>query len=386
MNLPALEIIEPGMFTTVQDRGRYGYQRFGVPVSGAMDEFALRAANLLVGNDQGAAGLEITVVGPCIRFTANTWIAVTGADLSPRLDGLPLPRWQTVEVRDGSMLSFYKRRDGMRAYLAVAGGIGVPMVMGSRSTYLKSAIGGFQGRAIRKGDVIPTLPSRLGDRFVKRRLPHGSEAPTYGGYHEIRFIVGPQHKAFRAEAIMTLLDSMYVISLNSDRMGYKLDGPKIMHRTVPDIVSDGNPLGAIQVPGDGVPIILLADRGTTGGYTKIATVISADIGTVAQAAPGQSVTFRAVTVEDAHQVFREREAILSDIAGGVPTHPGLSTGRSILVDGEAFEVANEDGETLSHPQVTGEALLNRTHLARATVQGHTYEFRVEVRRDESQQE
>ena len=173
MSIPTLRTTEPGMYTTVQDRGRYGYQRFGVPVSGAMDEFALRAANLLVGNDEGAAGLEMTVVGPSFTFLTDTWIAVTGADLSARLNDEPIRTWQTVAVQRGDELTFQEMQDGMRAYLTVAGGIDVPLVMGSRSTYVKSAIGGFQGRTLREGDVVHTMPVRPGEEFAQRQLPSG---------------------------------------------------------------------------------------------------------------------------------------------------------------------------------------------------------------------
>ena len=386
MSIPTLEIIEPGMFTTVQDRGRHGYQRFGVPVSGAMDEFALRAANLLVGNDDGAAGLEMTVVGPSARFLADTWIALTGADLSARLNDVPLPRWQTVMVPRGSTLSFHGMQDGMRASLAVAGGIDVPVVMGSRSTYVKAGIGGLEGRALRKGDVISTLPTEPGAGFTSRRLPDGYDAPVYGEHHEIGVILGPQHRAFSTEAIATLLGSGYTISLDSDRMGYRLEGPPIEHQTGPDIVSDGNPLGAIQVPGDGIPTILLADRGPTGGYAKVATVISADIGRLAQAVPGQSVTLRSVTIEEAHEALREREAILSAINATGPIAASSTPRLSVLVDGQAYEVVSDEGQAVSLQELSGKGTSLRSHRVRATVHGQTFEFEVEVRQDDNAQE
>ena len=380
MSAASFEITEPGMLTTVQDRGRYGYQMYGVPVSGAMDEFALRAANLLVGNDQGAAGLEMTVLGPAIRFLTNTWIAVTGADLSPQLDGNTFSRWQAVEAPEGGVLSFQGMQDGMRGYLAVAGGIDVPVVMGSRSTYVKGAFGGLEGRPLGRGDLISTFPTEQGTGFVPRRLPDGYQAASYGEQHELRVILGPQHRAFGVEAIAAFWGSRYTISPDSDRMGYRLEGPSIAHRSGPDIVSDGSPLGAIQVPGDGVPTILLADRGTTGGYTKIATVISADIGRLAQAAPGQSVTFRPVTVEEAHQALHEREAVLNAIAGEDANPAHTSQKLRVLVDGEEYEVVGEDGEVVPAPRSSGGAVRTRSHSASATVDGNTYEFQVEVQR------
>ena len=381
MSVPALEITEPGMYTTVQDRGRYGYQRFGVPVSGAMDEFALRAANLIVGNDQGAAALETTVIGPGIRFLTDVQIAVTGADLSPRLDGEPLPRWETVQASKGGELSFHGMQDGLRAYLAVAGGLDVPVVMGSRSTYVKAGIGGLLGRALRTGDVLSTLPNGPQDESLQRRLPDDYDVPNYGEHHEIRVILGPQQDAFSSEVVSTFLYSTYTISLESDRMGYKLQGPPLTHQAGPDIVSDGNPLGAIQVTGDGVPTILLADRGTTGGYTKIATVISADIGRLAQAVPGHSLSFKSVGVEEAHHALRRQEDVLSAIVH--PTAGMASPGLSVLVNGEAFEVVNEDGDVVSQPQLAGDSTRTASHRVRATVDGHTYEFEVEVRQGDS---
>ncbi len=377
MSTPTLQVVEPGMLTTVQDRGRYGYQRFGVPVSGAMDEFALRAANLLVGNDDTAAGLEMTVAGPRVQFLADTWIAITGADLSAELDGEPLPRWQGVEVSAESILRFGGPRDGVRAYLAVAGGIDVPLVMGSRSTYVKAAIGGLSGRALVSGDTLDALPAAEGIEFEMRRLPDGFDAPRYGDEHAIRVVLGPQHQAFSQEAILTFSSSAYVVSPESDRMGYRLQGPEIEHEVSPDIVSDGSPPGAVQVPGEGVPTVLLADRGTTGGYTKIATVISADLGRLAQAMPGQSVNFKAITVEEAQQLRRELEEVLAGIGGSGAFGDGPRL--SITVAGEDSEVVGDDGVTVASPNARDGAMPEKRR-ASATVGGKTYEFEVDIHR------
>ena len=377
MSRETLETIEPGFLTTVQDRGRTGYQRFGVPISGAMDMFALLTANILVGNDEGAAGLEMTVMGPKLRFLAETWIAITGADLAPSVDDGAVPQWHTVKVPKDSVLSFQGARDGVRSYLAVAGGIDVPVVMGSRSTYLKGAIGGLHGRALRAGDVLGTEHGETPIEIGERGLPEHLEAPTYGHKHEIRVVLGPQDRSFTSDGVAKFLGSPYSVSVHSDRMGYRLEGPPIEHVSGADIVSDGTALGAVQVPGDGRPIVLLADRGTTGGYTKIATVISADMGKLAQAMPGDTVTFQAVTVEQAHQSLREQHAILRDIrkaAGAAPTAK-----LSVVVDGEAFEVADEAGERVAVTGVAAEGEASWTRHATATVDGRTYEFEVEVR-------
>ncbi len=310
MNL--IEVIDGGMLTTVQDAGRLGFQRYGVPVSGAMDRLALRAANRLAGNDDGLAGLEMTLLGPRLRFLAPATIALGGADLNATLDGRPAPRWESVFVRAGAVLACGAPKDGIRAYLAVSGGIDVPLVLGSRSTYTRSRLGGFEGRALKAGDVLRTAgPSPVGDG-VRRRVPSGRQ-PVYGHDHRLRVVLGPQNDRFTDEGVLTFFCSAYEVTPQSDRMGYRLAGPKVAHTSGPDIVSDGSPLGAVQVAGDGVPIVLMADRGTAGGYTKIATVISVDVSRLSQAAPGDRVRFEAVTVEDAIVALREQEAWLDAI-------------------------------------------------------------------------
>ncbi len=312
-------VLDGGLFTTVQDAGRVGFQRYGVPVSGAMDPFAFRAANLLVANPPDAACLEITLTGPEIVFDTGTLLAVTGADLSPRLDGRPIRLWRCVEARRGSCLTFGSRRDGVRAYLACAGGFDVPRVLGSRSTFTRSALGGLDGRALRSGDALPLGDTTLGHatgRHIDRRL-----VPRYGTDHEVRVVAGPQDDAFTEAGMAAFLGGGYTVSPQSDRIGCRLQGPLIAHRSSADIVSDGTAFGAVQVSGDGQPIVLMADRGTTGGYTKIATVISADLMRIAQAAPGDRVRFRAVTRAEAVAALREQVNGLASSAqrrDGVP--------------------------------------------------------------------
>ncbi len=369
MSRPVLQVRHPGILTTVQDRGRYGYQRYGVPVSGAMDQLALRAANLLVGNDQGAACLEMTVIGPTARLLADATVAVTGADLAASVDGRPLPRWEALEVEAGSELSFPEMRDGVRGYLAVAGGIDVPEALGSRSTYVKAGLGGLEGRALAEGDVISAFDAA----GPARTAPAGFEAPAYGREHRLRVVMGPQYDAFGEEAVATLLGSEYTVSLDSDRVGYRLEGPPVSHETQPDIVSDGTPAGAVQIPGDGTPTVLLADRGTTGGYTKIATVIGADLDRLGQALPGQKVTFEAVGVTEAHRAMRETEALVSAFAGMAPP--------SVSVDGEQFDALDAAGGILAGRGPWTAGAQSASRLASATVGGRTYEFEVTVRAD-----
>lgn len=372
MSVPTLEILDPGLLTTVQDRGRYGYQRYGVPVSGAMDEFALRMANLMAGNDQNSAALEITVRGPKVELHASTCIAVTGADISPEVDGRPLPMWESVEIGEGSVLAFGELRDGMRAYVSVQGGVDVPPVMGSRSTYLKGRFGGLEGRALQSGDILSTLP-RESPAFVPKRLPSNYTAPVYGGIHRLRVVLGPQDHAFEPEALSKFLTSRYRIHPDSDRMGYMLDGPKIDHREGADIVSDGNPPGAIQIHGDGIPRILLADRGTTGGYTKIATVISADLPSLAQALPGQSVSFRQVTVEEAQEALREQESVIRSVArqGRLPV-------MSISLDDALFEVETEDGLSITRSSILEGPSQKAIRRIGVSIDGESYDFRLSV--------
>jgi antagonist of KipI len=312
-----IEVLAGGMLTTVQDLGRVGAQRYGVPVSGAMDRWSLRAANRMVGNPDGAAALEMTFVGPALRFLDGAVVALTGADLGPLLDGHPVATWRSVEVAPGSVLSFAGARDGMRSYLAVAGGIDVPEVLGSRSTFVRSALGGFQGRALRAGDHVAagTVDLRTAGRV--RRLPRRL-VPAYGHDHTLRVVMGPQDGAFSADGVRTFLSGAFTLGLQSDRVGCRLLGPRIEHLDGPDIVSDGTAFGSVQVAGDGLPIVLMADRGTTGGYAKIATVASVDLPRLAQAAPGDRVRFSRVSVEQAQALLRESDARLDEIGRQEP--------------------------------------------------------------------
>jgi antagonist of KipI len=307
-----IEVLDGGMLTTVQDLGRFGYQRYGVPTSGALDLFSLRAANRIVGNEDESAALEITLVGPRLRFLAPATIALTGADLGASLDGQPVSCWQSVVVERGCTLAFTGPRDGIRGYLAAAGGLDVPRVLGSRSTYSRSKLGGVEGRPLKAGDVLDVEGPRAVVLGGSRRLPD-SERPAWGHAQRLRVVLGPQDDRFTPHGIRTFLSSTYTVSTQSDRMGCRLAGPAIEHVRGADIVSDGTPFGAVQVAGDGVPIVLLSDRGTAGGYTKIATVIGPDLPRLAQAAPGDTVTFEAVSLTEAYDAVRLEEAALASI-------------------------------------------------------------------------
>lgn len=267
-----------------------------------MDCYALAAANLLVGNSQSAACLEMTVVGPRLMVLDDTVVAVTGADLSPFVNDEPLPMWEGVRVRAGDNISFGHPRRGCRSYLAVADGIDVPVVMGSRSTYIRSRLGGLEGRALASGDRLRGGRARV-EMSLKRLPPQ--YIPEYQAENQLRVVLGPQDDHFTEMGIDTFLHSEYTISLQADRMGYRLEGARIEHKAGADIVSDGMPAGAVQVPGDGLPIILLADRQTTGGYAKIATVSTVDLPKLAQAQTGDRVRFLPVSEEEAGSLVRE---------------------------------------------------------------------------------
>ena len=297
--MSGLVVADPGLLTTVQDLGRFGHQRVGVPQSGPMDRAAFVVANRLVGNGDDAAALECTIKGPRLEVRQTALVAVAGAAMGFTVNGQEAPAWTAIRVRPGDVLGFQMASAGCRAYLAVAGGIDVPLVLGSRATYLRGRLGGFSGRALQKGDVLPLGAAEGGAAREGRAVPTALR-PTYPAERECRVILGPQDDRFTPDGIRAFLDGPYDVTPQADRMGYRLKGPVITHARGHDIVSDGIPLGGIQVPGEGQPIVLLADRQTTGGYTKIATVIGVDIGAIGQTRPGQRIRFRQVTLEDAH--------------------------------------------------------------------------------------
>ena len=303
------EVIQPGPYSTIQDRGRFGYLQFGIPPSGAVDTFAYSISNLLVGNDPDEAVLEVTVLGPTINIVGNGIIAITGGNLSPHLNGSPLPLWESISVKPGDRLSFKGPKEGCRAYIAVGGGIDVPLVMGSRSTYVAGKIGGIGGRPLVAGDRIP-CGKKTGT--PGRRVPPDL-IPTYSSRPTIRVILGPQDDYF-SEGVQTFLDSEFRVSSKADRMGYRLEGPVVAHkeRVGKSIISEPSVPGGVQVPPDGQPIILLIEQ-TVGGYTKIASVISTDLGFVGQTKPGDRIRFKAVDLKEAHRLYLETKEKISRI-------------------------------------------------------------------------
>ena len=303
----ALKVLAPGLHTTVQDLGRIGWQAFGVPVSGALDGFALRLGNLLAGNPPGTAALEILYSGPRLEVAADTVrVAIAGAGAAMLIGagrGRAVAAWQSVTLARGEVVEIIPGPDSVCAYLAVEGGIAVPPMLGSASTYVRAGLGGFAGRALRQGDVVPLARDRTRPR-PELRLPM---PPPAAMDQPIRVILGPQQDCFTEDAVAALLGAEFRVSTSADRMGMRLDGPLLRHRGGWDIVSDAVATGAIQVPGSGQPILLLADHQTTGGYPKIATVVSADLPVVGRRRPGDRLRFAAVDVAAAERLARDAE-------------------------------------------------------------------------------
>ncbi len=305
----ALYVVDPGLLTTIQDAGRPGYERFGVPVGGAMDWFALHAANRLVGNPPGAAAIEfLSAAPPTLWSSEDILLAGGGAGFSLHVDNIPIPRWMAFRVRAGQTVRIQPEGLGCWGILAAAGGIDTPPVLGSRATYLRSALGGLEGRALRPADWLPVGLSAANWAQLAGSALRQSVIPAYATQVTLQVILGPQQTAFTPAAIQTLLKSTYTISPTSDRMGYRLEGPCLEHlQRGADILSEGIAVGSIQVPGNGQPVLLLSDRQSTGGYTKIATVITADLPLAAQCPflEGQ-MRFRAVDVAYAQARLRRQ--------------------------------------------------------------------------------
>jgi biotin-dependent carboxylase-like uncharacterized protein len=320
-----MHVERPGMYSVLQDLGRYGHQQYGVPVNGPMDEWSHRVANALVGNAEDAAVLECTLTGPVVSFSEDTLIALSGARMHVTVAGLPVPYNRAVLVRRRVALEFGQPVSGARTYLAVRGGFGVEPVLGSRSTNGRGVFGGFAGRALRKGDAVPlALPLRgepmspLARLMVQSGLPMISapsidaESPSMA-LDRLRFIPGPQWKMFKADALRHFTSGPYIVSSQSDRMGYRLEGAALALRRPLEMISEATSFGTIQVPPNGQPIILMADRQSAGGYPKIGYVVSADLPALAQALPGDVLHFVATTQEEAEKSWRHFEDRLQQL-------------------------------------------------------------------------
>ncbi len=343
----SIAVLRPGLQTTIQDRGRWGLQSSGVSVAGPMDPWSHRLANLLVGNSADAATLEITLIGPELQFDDDRWVAVVGATFDIALDDRPVIGGNPWRVGVGSRLRMGKRSRGARAYLAVGGGIDVPLVLGSRATHVASGLGGYEGRALIAGDRlrlgvapgdndatdgIAEWRLRLAERMTTMSLREptgvqgvwrwgpssGTAGGVPGGTSRVRVLPGPQRDRFDAEALDQLQSAPYRVAQDSNRMGFRLEGPALGHVDDREMLSDATPFGVVQVPRSGQPILLMADHQTTGGYPKIATMISADAGVAGQLAPGDFLQFEIcderTALAELHRLeraFRELESLVS---------------------------------------------------------------------------
>lgn len=340
-----LIIQSPGALTTVQDLGRWGSQAIGMPVSGAMDAPALIRGNILLGNPDNAAGLEITMTGPSVMFKeGNGAIAVTGGDLQPKLNNQPVPNWTVLPVKDGDVLTFGGVcGSGFRAYLCVSGGVDVPLVMGSRSTYMKAKIGGLEGRKLAKDDTLTT--GQPGAFKAGVSCPENLR-PDYSCNKPLRTVLGPQDDYIKPEGVKTFLSAEYKLSSSSDRMGSRLEGTAIIeHVKGPDIVSDAIPMGAVQIPGQGLPIVMMADRQTTGGYVKIGVVHALDVARLSQFMPGSIVRFSQITQKQGIEISKNEAAALNSLRSHVanfaqvqPVQVMQSGAMNVIVNGEKFFV------------------------------------------------
>jgi antagonist of KipI len=296
-----IKILKPGFFTTIQDLGRFGFQQYGMPVSGAMDLYSFKRANFLVGNDQNEACLEATAIGPTIEFESETAIAICGADMNPEINGSEIEMYKTVHVNSGDKLSFKGLKSGFRTYISFGGGIDVPLVMGSKSTYLRGRIGGIEGRQLKSGDRL-----KLGEYSSKTKMTQIEKRliPIYKDCFTARIIPGPEADYFTVKGLVKFLNSEFTLTEQCDRMGYRLSGKKIQHKSSSEIISSGIEFGTIQVPAHGNPIIMMADRQTTGGYPRIANVISVDLPYLAQLQAGDKIRFQEITIEESHNLLK----------------------------------------------------------------------------------
>lgn len=297
-----MKIIFAGPLSTVQDKGRFGYQKSGIGTSGVMDHEAYETANYLVGNEHGEAVIEATLFGLTIQFDEDCICAVTGADMGIKLDEVPVEMYQPFRIMAGQTLSMGMAVNGCRSYIAFMGGIDVPVIMNSRSTNLKCHFGGYEGRALKNGDELKIGKNVVSDEAVAKILTRKAKKVHYDTDVKLRVVEGPQEDYFTEKGKKTFYGNSYEISVDSDRMGFRLDGPEIENVNGVDIVSDGIALGAIQVPSGGKPIILLADRQTTGGYAKIGTVCRADLSKLVQLKPKDKVRFVKISVEEAQKL------------------------------------------------------------------------------------
>ncbi|MGF6947874.1 antagonist of KipI [Neobacillus sp. B4I6] len=322
-----VRVLHPGLLTTIQDLGRYGSQKYGVIVSGAMDSYSLRAANLLVGNRENEGALEITLFGTSLLFEEDRVIAITGGDLQAVIDGKKAATWRPILVRKGSILQFKTAINGCRAYVTFAGGIAVPEVMGSKSTYLRAGIGGFKGMALQKEDVIEFGEMNEFNQSLFTMLEKMESDPTWSVNYTklvnmqqtqtIRVIRGSEFDRFDEKSKRSLFHEPFRLTTQADRMGYRIEGPHLSLEKKFELLSEGVTFGTIQIPPNGNPIVLMADRQTTGGYPKIGQVISADLPSMGQLQPNAVIQFKEISHEEAEKELLAKEKIIDEIKVGI---------------------------------------------------------------------
>lgn len=324
----SITVIKPGLLTTIQDEGRYGYEKLGVIVSGAMDLYAMRLANILVGNHENEGVLEITLIGPELKLEEGSLIAITGGDISPQINEKDVPMGRPVYLKEDCILKFGRCIKGCRAYLSIAGGFNVPMIMESKSTYLRGGFGGKDGRSLKKNDVIETnKKGELSLKIIEKVKEEGEALEEFiytkwyvknlivqnSEYTTIRVFEDRQFSRASEESIDEFFKKPFVIDGKSDRMGYRLKGPQIKFKEKIEMISGEVSFGTIQIPPDGNPIILLADRATAGGYPKIAHVIAYDIPKLVQLKPPDKIIFKKVTIEEAERLYLKREYEIGEV-------------------------------------------------------------------------
>lgn len=320
----SVKVLHPGMLVTVQDLGRYGGQKYGVIVSGSMDPVSVRIANLLVGNKENEGTLEITLFGTSLEFEQDHLIAITGGHLQPMIDGEPAPMWRPLLMKKGTVLQFKSGSTGSRAYIAFAGGLVVPEIMGSKSTYLRANIGGYEGRALQKRDVLTCgKMNAISESFIeqlnsmKGHFPWSVDYTLFFNFlktQTIRILKGSEYERFDEASKHALVNELYTLTTKADRMGFQLEGATLKLSETFELLSEGVTYGTIQVPSNGQPIILMADRQTTGGYPKIGQVITADLPRLAQSLPMNQLKFEIVSMEEAEQALIEQEEILHELS------------------------------------------------------------------------